>query len=409
MRIALPIIERNGTFILQKTFSGVGQKQVRLGKNKKIAEQRARRFLATAEVNGFDCAIEELKGKQVLKKGDDPTFDQMKELYLAYLNDSGKGRDPRTIQTNLRRLKNVMDKGGFQTVGRIDKNKIFAAWFKDTTPTPAQRRTYSSAIRAAASVFKVGAMAHYTSKGLKFRNPFLGLELENPKVEAYHPISEKLRKTIWDDCQTELPGNQAMIVICALGIGMRREEIEAARVDWFSVQNDKVIVNIHEFQEFIPKAGEAGQVPFSLETWEILTRLRGDSDSKYFVPYSKIIRKPTGRASNSEAKPTDRLFTPATKACEWLRTKGLDRPKPLQTLRQEMGSHVAKHHGILEASKILRNDPQVCAIHYAGIAETNTVCMGGSFAPKKDLVEQLAEQMGTTTDELRAKLGIQTP
>ncbi len=390
---ALPIIERNGTFILQKSFQGVGQKQIRLGKDKRAAETRARRFLATAEVNGFDAAYEELKGRNVLKKGDDPTIDQMKELYQAFLSQSGKVHDPRTIKTNLNRLKNVMVRCGFPTVGKIDKSKIFAVWFKDTpNPNPSQRRTFSSAMRAAASVFKVSAMAYYASRGQKFKNPFLGLELSNPKVEAYHPISEKLRKTIWDDCQTELPGNQAMIVICALGIGMRREEIEAATTEWVSLQKDKAIIQIQEEQEFIPKAGESGQVPFSLETYEILMRLRGDSESKYLVPHS-------------EKKPTDRLFTPATKVCEWLRKKGLNRPKPLQTLRQEMGSHVAKSHGILEASKILRNDPQVCAVHYAGIAETHTVDMGGSFKDPVDPLEALAAQFGMTVEQMKAKLG----
>lgn len=182
-----------------------------------------------------------------------------------------------------------------------------------------------------------------------------------------------------------------MIVILALGIGMRREEIEAARLDWISVLKDKAIIQIQEEQEFIPKAGESGQVPFSLETYEILMRLRGENDSRYLVPYS-------------EKKPTDRLLTPATKVCEWLRKKGLNRKKPLQTLRQEMGSYVAKRHGILEASKILRNDPQVCAIHYAGIAETHTVDMGASFRDAPDPLEALAAQFGMTVKQMKETL-----
>ena len=387
---ALPLINRGNRWILQKTFDGK-QRQVPLGKDKKIAETRAKRFLLTAEVNGFECALEELKGKAVLKRGEDPTFEQMKELYQDYLRQSGKIHDPRTIQTNLNRLRNVMDKLKAPSIGKIDKNKIFRAWFGDAVPTPSQRRTFSSAMRAAASVFKVSAMAYYASRGQKFKNPFLGLELSSPKVEAYHPISEDLRKAIWEDCQTELPPHQAMIVIMALGIGMRREEIEAATSRWLSAQKDKAIIHIQEEQEFIPKAGESGQVPFSRNTYEILMRLRGNSDSKYIVPYS-------------EKKPTNRLFTPATKVCEWLRAKGLDRPKPLQTLRQELGSHVAKQHGILEASKILRNDPQVCAIHYAGIAETHTVDMGGSFGDQASLEEQFAKTLGLSVRGLREKL-----
>ena len=37
-----------------------------------------------------------------------------------------------------------------------------------------------------------------------------------------------------------------MIVLMALGIGMRRSEIEAAIPDWFSRQSDKVLVHIRE-------------------------------------------------------------------------------------------------------------------------------------------------------------------
>jgi hypothetical protein len=41
------------TYILQKSFSGVGQKQIRLGTKEKDAFTKAARFLLTAETDGY--------------------------------------------------------------------------------------------------------------------------------------------------------------------------------------------------------------------------------------------------------------------------------------------------------------------------------------------------------------------
>lgn len=387
------IQQRKGGFYLRKSFEGK-QREISLGNNAKTAKSRAIRFLATAESSGFEVAMAELRKKPFVKAGANPTYEEMAILYRDFCQQSAKSPRPQTIAHNLARLKCVMERGGFKTVGRIDKSTLPRKWFGDKTPTPAEKRTFASAVSAAAGVFKKSALDYYKARNIPLHNPFSGLEVVKPKVSPYVPISSELRERIWNDCQTELEPQNAMIVLMALGIGMRRSEIEAAIPDWFSLQSDKVLVHIREEEHFQPKTGESGVVPISITLHQTLLRLRGDSTSSYFV------------ASDSEKTGAGRIWERVRVVNHWLKAKGLNNRKPLHALRKECGSLVAKSMGILEASKVLRNTPQVCAIHYAGIAELNTVDVGGTFAPQKDLVSQLAEQMGTTAEEIRAKLGI---
>lgn len=389
----LPIIKRGNRFFLQKTFSardGKKQRQIPLGTtNSKIAKSRCERFLQTVETDSYEKALEELTGKEVLKAGDSPTLPQISELYREYCKQNTQKE--RTIRTNLNRLKNVFEKGKFKTVGDIDESLIYDCWFPDTTPTESQKRTYYSAIRAAASVFSIQALKFYSKKNVVIENPFLGINLKNPGVQGYTPIPDKLRESIWDDCQTELHPNQAMVVLMALGIGMRRKEIEHALPSWFSKQADNVIVTIQETDSFIPKNGKMGQVPIPLNLYETLLELRGDSNDAFFVPHTNTT-------------PKNRLYTPITEVCAWLRKKGLIDNKPLHCLRKELGSQVAKETSVLEASKILRQTYEVCAKYYAGISELSTVDMKASFTPDKTPEELLADKMGITVEQLTEKL-----
>lgn len=387
------IQQRKGGFYLRKSFDGK-QREISLGDNAKTAKSRAIRFLATAESSGFEVAMAELRKKPFVKAGANPTFEEMAILYRDFCQQSAKSPRPQTISHNLARLKCIMERGGFKTVGRIDKNTLPRKWFGEKNPTPADKRTFASAVSAAGGVFKKSALVYYKSRNIPLHNPFSGLEVVKPKVSPYVPISAEIREKIWNDCQTELDPQNAMIVLMALGIGMRRSEIEAAIPDWFSRQPDKVLVHIREEEHFQPKTGESGVVPISISLHETLLRLRGESPSFYFV------------ASDSEKIGAGRIWERVRAVNHWLKGKGLNNRKPLHALRKECGSLVAKSLGILEASKVLRNTPQVCAVHYAGIAELNTVDVGKTFAPEKDLVAQLAEQMGVSPDDLRAKLGL---
>jgi integrase len=182
-----------------------------------------------------------------------------------------------------------------------------------------------------------------------------------------------------------------MIVLMALGIGMRISEINASIPEWFSKQTENVTVHIKEESFFTPKAGEDGVVPFSLELYNLLLKFRGDSDSRWFVPF------------RDEEYDDGRLRKRFEAVNRWLHEKGFNKRNPLHSLRKECGSIIAKKSGILEASKVLRNTVQVCAVHYAGIAELGTVDIAGSFE-KKDPLEAAAKLLGITVEALKKKL-----
>lgn len=377
-------MKRGGRYILQKSFAGVGQKQTPLGTKEKDAFTKAARFLLTAETNGYGKAREELKGKKILKKGDDPSIEQIESLYADFCNQSAKPPRPNTIKHNVARLKCIMNRAGVKTVGKIDKNTLFKDWFDGKTTTSAEKRTFASAVKAAQSIFKKSALAYYTSKNITLYNPFEGIELIAPKVSQFIPPSTEVLKEILDSVEKELNPHDAMIVLLAF-CGLRRAEIEAIVPSNFSKQEDKVLLNIEETGAFQPKAGQSGFVPITLETYAQLLRLRGNSDSLFFVP---------GRSNKQGA---GRLLERIRIVNKWLQGKGL-KDKPLHTCRKITGSIVANSEGILEAAKVLRNTPQVCMVNYLGVASLKTVDVQGSLKPK-DVFQEVVGKFGFSADE----------
>lgn len=239
-------VPRKGSYYLRKTFDGK-QREVALGTNKKNAESRAIRFIATAEKSGFDTAKEELHGKPVIKAGCNPTFDEFEKLYREYCRQSANAPRIKTINKNLQRFKFIMNKLKVSTIAKIDKNQLYRKWFEgNDSPTPQQQRTFASAVSCASGCFKVSALNFYASKGIPIQNPFKGLEIAKPKVKQYVPMPEELRKKIWSDCQTDQLPCETMIVLMALGIGMRISEINASIPEWFSKQAENVTVHIKE-------------------------------------------------------------------------------------------------------------------------------------------------------------------
>jgi integrase len=385
---SLPIIKRGNRFILQKTFNGK-QRQHTLGTDAKAAVTRCNRFLHTVETDSYEKALEELAGKKILKKGDDPNIEQIESLYTDFCNQSSKPPRANTIKHNVARLKCIMNRAGVKTIGKIDKNTLFKGWYTGEAATPAEKRTFASAIKAAQSIFKKSALAYYASRNVTLYNPFEGIELIAPKVSQFIPPPAETLELILGTVEKELRPHDAMIVLLAF-CGLRRSEIEAVVPENFSKQTENVLLNIEETGKFQPKAGQSGFVPITLEMHERLLRLRGNSNSPFFVP-GKSAKQGTGR-----------LWERIRIVNKWLQGKGL-KNKPLHTCRKITGSIVAKNQGILEAAKVLRNTPQVCMVNYLGVASVQTVDVEGSLKPK-DVFQEMADELGISVEELRKKL-----
>ena len=358
------------------------------------AKTRAARFLATAEKSGFLTAKAELTGKVCVKAGANPTYDGMALIYKDFCKQSGSPR-PNTQALNLSRLKLFMTRAGVKTVGKIDKSVLFKTWFEGKEITESGKRTFFSAVGAAASIFNAQALEYYASRNIPVTNPFKGLKKEKPKAARYSPLSQEVRKAIWNDCQTEIASHDAMIVRMALGAGMRRSEIEAALPSWFTIQGETVKVHIHENQDFKPKNGTNAIISIPRQDYETLLKLRGKSSSPFFVP------------GESKKIGSGRLWERVKVVNTWLKSKGSTNAKPLHGLRKELGSILAEKEGIPKAAEYLRNTIAVCSEYYVGIQGSSTPNIEATFAapvPPVDPEEAYATSKGMTVEELRAKL-----
>lgn len=389
MEMATNITKRKGGFYLRKYFDGI-QREISLGTDKEKAGIAASQFIVTASKTDYETALAELRGVPVRTDGE-TTFDDMESNYRKYCAEARKAPRPQTIKHNLARLKLVMTRCEFETIQEMERQsrEIASKWFDGKQPSETQERTFTSLIGAAASVFKADALKFYASKGKEITNPFSGVELVRPEVTKYVQIPAALREAIYNDCQTELAPHDAMIVLLALGAGLRRSEIEAALPAWFSKQSDHVVITIKESGYFKPKAGKSGTVEILPSLYDTLLKLRGETDSKWFVP------------SASEKETTGRIWERVKAVNHWLQKKGMTDTKPLHALRKEFGSIVAKTQGVEAAAEALRNTLPVAIAHYVGKAGVKPVDIAGSFKPD-DPLEAAAKQLGVTVEQLKA-------
>lgn len=391
---ALPIIKRGTRYILQKTFEGK-QRQIPLGTDSKTAETRCKRFLATAEVMGYESALEELNGGKVIKKGDDLDFEGIKKAFKEYCNQLEES--PRDVSVNgyLSALKRIMSD---KTLSKVNIEKWKADYLNGSKDAK-NKRSMIAEIRNAKAIFSKSCMAFYKRKNYTVINPFENVEMKAPKVEQYSPLAETVRKAIWEDCDKQEP-ETALIVLLGLGLGLRRNEVEFARTDWFSVQDDCVIVSVKEETDFIPKSGEKRTFKITKELYQrllnnrqrILTKYTGTKKSLdndlYFVPVFQ--RKGNGK----------RLWKRFKDVSKWLKSMGVNERLAFHCLRKEAGSiHLQQNKNLLETSRFLgHSDPSVTATHYAGIIDPSIIT---GIIVKESPEETAAKVLGITMEQLR--------
>lgn len=393
---ALPIFERDGRFILQKTFEGVGQKTVSLGKDKVIAEKRAKRFLACAEINGFQTALDELKGKPTIKKGDDLDFEQIKTLYLEYMEQSENPIREISIKQVLAALKRIMNG---KTLSKVDMEEVKSRLLKDPK-NKANRTSFDSMCRNAKGAFKENAMKYYEKKKKTVFNPLKDFEFKSPSIEAYTPFSKEILEKMLTR-MVNLPPQEQLIISLCLNLALRRSEATALRNSWWSVQESKVFLSIQPEEGFIPKSGEKRIIPVELELYQEFVNLRKKciendpslKDNEFFIPVEA-----------RQGTPTTRLHRRFASVNEFLKGLGIKDQKPCHGLRKYGGSVICAKCGLPEASRILgHSDIKVTMKHYIGILE-NTPIAGIKVTKEKDPLQADADRLGISLDALRLKL-----
>jgi integrase len=314
----------------------------------------------------------------------------MIELYKEFLAKSDNGQvRPDTLRIYKNRFKRCMEACG-KTVSKLDAVKIRKALLPEN-PTPSNQRTYASIIRCARSIFNKDALKFYKSKGFNLSDPFVDVAFKNPKAPQYSPLPKNVIESIWNDCEQDLAGQDAIIVLLALGMGMRQSEIRAARMSWLSVQAELVSVSIQHEEDYTPKSDEKRVLPMSLDLYNKIVKLREESSSEYIVP----------RRNATDGKLKKRM----AKVAKWLRDKGVNDTNPIHNLRKAAGSIIAKNEGIIQASRFLgHSNISITAAVYVGVELNTPVAVIETLS---DPIEIFAKSQGVSLEALKEFLAKQ--
>lgn len=219
------------------------------------------------------------------------------------------------------------------------------------------RRTANSILRQAKSVFTPHAREFYTiAKGVKLPASILEFSKAPGFADTikrdYRIPSDKILKATFADLETRVRTEDVQVYIAAwmaLGFGLRRSEIAAARVGWFVESEGKVrlelrstIVRNSTTEKTSTKNGEQCPIvdPANGVMAKLAPLLKDRSPEEYLIATDKV------------AERTVDVFERLT---AWLRGHGWETEKATHELRAYGGCQVAMRDGIEAASKWLRH------------------------------------------------------
>jgi len=240
----------------------------------------------------------------------------------------------------------------------------------------AARVSVNSLMRQAKSLF-APAVLKFVSLELPDTSPFTGVSFE-PRQSMKYRSGFNVEKVI-KDAQKELPIEQLKILLLALMVGLRRNEID--KLEWPAFRWDEGIIRIEPTRYFHPKSEDAvGDVEIDAELLEIFRGFRARATGN-FVVESEIAPRLDATYSHYRCQ---RLFEALIK---WLRDHGVTGNKPLHTLRKEFGSQVCAKHGIYAASTALRHaDIAITSQHYLDKKRRVTVGLGSLLKPPNNVI-----------------------
>jgi integrase len=240
----------------------------------------------------------------------------------------------------------------------------------------AARVSVNSLMRRAKSLF-APAVLKFVSLELPATSPFAGVAFE-PRQSMRYRSPFNLEKLI-EDAQRELPSEQLKILLLALMVGLRRNEID--KLEWPAFRWKEGIIRIEATRHFHPKSEDSvGDVEVDPELLEIFRGFRARATDE-FVIESEIAPRPDVTYAHYRCQ---RHFEALSK---WLRDHGVTGNKPLHTLRKEFGSQVCAKHGIYAASTALRHaDIAITSQHYLDRRKRSTVGLGNLLKASPNVV-----------------------
>jgi integrase len=388
------------------------------GANKASAAARAKEIYLSLRAIGWDATIAKFKpkagsaGKAVATVGE----------FLEEVKAKASAR-PKTIESYSRAFRTIVAdiygidggkskydyrKGGRElwvrkvhgvriaaiTPAEVQKWKLRFLRRAGTDPIKqrAARVSVNSLMRQAKSLF-APAVLKFVSLELPAASPFAGVSFE-PRQSMKYRSGFNVEKLI-EDAQKELPVEQLKILLLALMVGLRRNEID--KLEWAAFRWEEGIIRIEATRYFHPKSEDSvGDVDIDAELLKVFRGFHARGKS-HFVIDSPIAPRPDAMYSHYRCQ---RHFETLT---AWLRDKGVTGNKPLHTLRKEFGSQVCAKHGIYAASNALRHaDIAITSQHYLDKKRRATVGLGRLLLKPSNVVA-----INTRTNKLSALSAVQ--
>ncbi len=239
---------------------------------------------------------------------------------------------------------------------------------------PAKQQTR----KRSANSLVLQAKSLFAPRQLKFLNlilpnplPFTGYERE--KEGSYRYVSRFNVKDVLAAAQKELAQThpeEFKILLLAVGIGLRRKEIDNLEWSAFDFATNTLHVELTEFLS-TKSADSVGEVSF---------------DSSFAAIFRSYYKRAKGQFvvnSNQPARPDVaysyyRCNSHFASLLAWLRMKGVSDRKPLHALRKEFGSLINEQYDIHAASRALRHaDIAITARHYLDLRKRVTLKFSG--------------------------------
>jgi integrase len=200
--------------------------------------------------------------------------------------------------------------------------------------------------------------------------PFAGVEIGKAVNHKYNSNidAEKLAS----DAQNELAKaepEQFKIFLLAFAVGLRRGEID--KLTWSQFNWSKSQINIEVTAHGSTKTDSShAAVNVDPAVMTIFEQFKKTASGE-FVIESTVAARPGVNWHHYRAACIFRLLN------GWLRSKGVDTPNPIHTLRKEFGTLMCQQFGIYAASAALRHsDIRLTTKHYVDSANKNYLNVG---------------------------------
>jgi integrase len=227
------------------------------------------------------------------------------------------------------------------------------------------RRSVSSIVRQASSVFSESARAFYRTRGLTVgESPFAAGIPYSPPPEPFRGYSVQVIRDLIEAARRELPekepGAWAGFLLC-LCAGLRQQE--AAWLRKQDVLENGVLVTSRDEHET-----KSGRHRFVNLPAGVLAELRA-------VPSLGPYVVPDGLTPGRD-KPEVRARAVFLHLANWLRDHGINSAKPVHELRKAFGAIVATQFGLYAAKEMLgHSSVTVTESHYTALLDRPAVDM----------------------------------